>query len=81
MAYSIFFHNKCSTYRRTGRITLEHNILGTYQWRREPRVGPGTAQILRISGFVLSRTGKENGTLFSGFSSDLPPPKKGLHRN
>ena len=49
------------------------------QGRREPRVGPGTAQILRISGFVQSKSGKENGTLFSGFSSDLK--KKGLHRN
>ena len=40
-----------------------------------PRVGPGTAQILRISGFVHSKTGKENGTLFSRFPSD-PPQKR-----
>ena len=45
-----------------------------------PRMGPGTAQTLRISCFVQSKTGKENGTLFSQFPSD-PPPKKGLHRN
>ena len=49
------------------------------QGRREPRVGPGTTQILCISGFVQSKTGKENGTLFSGFSSD--PKKKGLPQN
>ena len=46
------------------------------QGRREPRVGPGTTQILRISGFVQSKTSKENGTLFHGFSSDLKKKKK-----
>ena len=35
------------------------------QGRREPRMGPGTTQILRISCFVQSKTCKENGTLFS----------------
>ena len=49
---------------------------GLTQGRREPRMGPGTAQILRISGFVQSKTGKENGTLFSGFSSDLQNKKR-----
>ena len=47
-------------------------ILTVYkQGRREPRVGPGTAKILRISGFVQSKRSKENGTIFSEFSSDL----------
>ena len=46
------------------------------QGRREPRMGPGTALILRVSGFVQPKTGKENVTLFSGFSGDLK--KKGL---
>ena len=45
------------------------------QGPREPRVGPGTAQISRISGFVQSKAGKENGTLFSGFSSDFRKKK------
>ena len=49
---------------------------GLTQGRREPRVGPGTAQILRISGFVQSKTNKENGTLFFGFSSDLQNKKR-----
>ena len=30
-------------------------------------MGPGTTQILRISGFVQFKTGKENGTLFPDF--------------
>ena len=34
-------------------------------------MGPGTTQILRISGFVQTKKCKENGTLFSGSSSDL----------
>ena len=46
------------------------------QGRREPNVNPGPAQILRISGFVNSKTGGENATVLSGFSRDLQ--KKGL---
>ena len=34
-------------------------------------MGPGRTQIMRISGFAQSKTSKENGTIFSGFSSDL----------
>ena len=46
-----------------------------YQGRREPRVGPGTTQILRMSGFVRSKTSKKNATLFSGFSNELQKKK------
>ena len=41
------------------------------QGRREPKMGPGSAQILLISGFVLSKTAEENGAIFSGFSCNL----------
>ena len=40
-------------------------------------MGPGSAEILRISGFVQSKTAEKNGTIFSGFSRDLIK-KKGL---
>ena len=43
---------------------------------REPRVGLGTTQILRFSGFVQSKTRKESGTLFSGFSGELQKKKE-----
>ena len=51
-------------------------IVTKCQGRRKPRMGPGTAKILHIFGFVQSKRSKENGTIFSGFSSDLE--KKGL---
>ena len=35
------------------------------QGRREPNVGPGPAQILRISGFVNSKTDGENAAVLS----------------
>ena len=43
---------------------------------REPRVGLGTTQILRFSGFVQSKTRRKSGTLFSGFSGDLKKKRK-----
>ena len=43
----------------------------TKQGRREPNVGPRPAQILRISGFVNSKTDGENATVLSGFWCDL----------
>ena len=46
------------------------------QGLREPNVGPGSAQITRISGFVNLKTDGENATVFSGLSCDLK--KKGL---
>ena len=41
-------------------------------------MGPGSAQILRISRFVNSKTYGEYATVLSGFDG-IPPPKKGLH--
>ena len=38
----------------------------TEQGHREPNVGPGSAQILGISGFVNSKTDGENATSFLG---------------
>ena len=48
----------------------------SFQGRREPTVGPGTAKILRISGFVQYKKSKENGTIFSEFSSDFQNKNK-----
>ena len=42
---------------------------------REPNVGPEPAQILRISGFVNSKTDRKNATVLSGFSCDLKKKK------
>ena len=42
-----------------------------YQGRREPNMGPGSAQILQISGFVKSKTNGQNATDLSGFWCDL----------
>ena len=50
------------------------------QGRREPRVGLRTAQILYISGFVQSKTGKKNGTLFPDFQVISKKEKKDLRR-
>ena len=44
--------------------------------RRERNVGPGSAQILRISGFVNSKTDGENALVLSGFSCDLQKKRK-----
>ena len=46
--------------------------------RREPNVGPGSAQIIRVSAFVNSKTDGENAIVLSWFSCDLQK-KKSLH--
>ena len=48
------------------------------QGRREPNVGPGPAQILRISGFVNSKTDGENAQFCPNYdviSKERPLPK------
>ena len=51
-------------------------ICNSYTGAPEPNVGPGSAQILSISGFVNSKTNGENATVLFGFGCDLQ--KKGL---
>ena len=51
---------------------------GEEQGRRKPNVGPRSAQILRVSGFVNSKKDGENASVLSGFSCDFPLQKKGL---
>ena len=46
------------------------------QGRREPNVGPGPAQIWRISGFVNSKTDGENAAVLSELLFDLQKKKK-----
>ena len=46
--------------------------------RREPNVGPGPAQIWRISGFVNSKMDGENATVWSEKWCDLKKKKGGL---
>ena len=55
-------------------------LRASVQGRREPNVGPGPAQIWRISGFVNSKTEGENAAVLSELWCDLKK-KKGLHRN
>ena len=49
------------------------------QGRREQRGARGQLKYYASLVLCSPKPGKENGTLFSGFSSDLQ--KKGLHRN
>ena len=51
------------------------------QGRREPNVGPRSAQILRISSFVNSETEGEYATVLSGFDGISPPKKRSLRKN
>ena len=51
------------------------------QGRREPNVGPGPAQICRISGFVKPKIYEKNAAVWSEKRCDLQNKKKGLHRN
>ena len=55
----------------TRKNSTETHCSGHTQGRLEPKMGPGSAQILRISGFVQSKTAEENGTIFSGFLCGL----------
>ena len=48
-------------------LSMNQAVSICLQGRREPDVGPGSAQILGISGFVYSTTQGENATVFSGF--------------
>ena len=63
------------------QFNISYLLYTTVQGRREPREGPETTQILRISGFVQSKTGKKNGTFFSGFSSDQKKKEKVFTKN
>ena len=51
------------------------------QGPREPNVGPGSAQILSIYGFVYFKTEEENATIFSGFWCYLKKRKRFSRQN
>ena len=57
----------CRKIFRSGPVKIEPVLNTTNQGRREPNVDQRPAQILRISGYVNSKTNGENATVLSGF--------------
>ena len=51
-------------------------LLNCLHGRREPNVGPGSAQILGISDFVNSKKEEEKATIFYGFNVNSKAKKR-----
>ena len=69
LQFQFFQHFSLST-------VINNNIDDQGQGRREPNVGPGPAQIWRISGFVNSKTDGENAAVLSELGCDLQKKKR-----
>ena len=67
--FGLYLHlaERCCENLQSARGLARFKFGPAMQGSREPNVGPGPAQILRIFGFVNSKTDGENATVQSKF--------------